>query len=127
MLPKAVALKTPAKKHAQKFINMVDYNRRGDQDQHRYYQQKATEGKTSSIEKYQKMSLSGFKGSNLSRTKDHSPPGAGWTQTLDKHNASTTSMNKQSKTTFHGSEAQPIKRFYFPPGHIPDYERLHNP
>lgn len=28
MVPKAVAIKTPAKKPAQKFINMVDYNRR---------------------------------------------------------------------------------------------------
>ena len=120
MVPKAVAMKTPGKKPAQKFINMVDYNRR---DHHH----QATEGKTSSIEKYQTMSLSGFKGSTLSRAKDHSPPGGGWTQTIHKHNASTTSMNKQSKTTFNPSETQPIKRFHFPPGHIPDYERLHNP
>ncbi len=74
MVPKSVAMKTPAKNPAQKFINMVDYNRR---DQHHH--QQTTERKTSSIEKYQTMSLSGFKGSTLSRAKDHSPPGAGWT------------------------------------------------
>jgi hypothetical protein len=35
-------------------------------------------------------------------------------------------MHKQSKTTFTSND-QPLKRFHFPPGHIPDYERLHNP
>ena len=76
------------------------------------------------------MSMTGFKGSTLSRIKvnEYSPPThLGLTSSLHKHNNSTTSMQKQSKTSFNPSETQPLKRFHFPPGHIPDYERLHNP